>query len=432
MPVFEPTRTWVLDALFERWTPAQTSETVALAAAHGRVLARDYVARYDQPVVRASAMDGIGVSSALFAEGIPDTGAWQEGHEYVRADTGDDFPDEYDAVIPIERVSFCDGGGVVLDLMGGTARNPGSSSAQGSSPGDNEPVVYPGLNIRPAGTSVTKGEPLVAANTRLRPLDLAVLAAGGVTEVQVRKRPVVAFIPTGSELVSVGTVPTRGKTIDSNTVLVTGMLQEMGAEAVCLPIVHDDPAALEAALADALNTADVVLINAGSSKGGEDYNAHLLAEMGEVLCHWIAAAPGRPLCAAIAQGKPVLNIPGPPAATYYVMDWCVRALVARALGVPPAKKRTATVTLTADLNVPSHMEILNRLDVGPAATGATTASTATKTTLTATPIPLRRSTLPRAFAANAQFVNPLGHEGGYHQGDTIEVELLDDSGLVTQ
>jgi molybdopterin molybdotransferase/putative molybdopterin biosynthesis protein len=429
----------VLDALFGRWTPALTTETVALAAAHDRVLARDYTALYDQPVVRASAMDGIGVNSALFAEGMPDTSAWQAGREYVRADTGDDFPDEYDAIIPIERVSMRDGGGIVLDLEGGTDRNPGGGSGAGSgtgspgggaggassggSPGGagnpigNKPVVRPGLNVRPAGDSVTKGELLVAAGTKLRPSDLAVLVAGGVTEVQVRKRPVVAFIPTGSELISVGTVPTRGKTIDSNTVLVAGMLREMGAEAVCLPIVRDDPAALEAALVDALTTADLVLINAGSSKGGEDYNAHLLAEMGEVLCHWIAAAPGRPLCAAIVRDKPVLNIPGPPAATYYVMDWCVRALVARALGVPPAKKRTATVTLTADLNAPSHMEILNRLEVHPAAAALPTA----------TPIPLRQSTMPRAFAANAQFINPLGHEGGYRQGETIEVELLDDS-----
>jgi molybdopterin molybdotransferase/putative molybdopterin biosynthesis protein len=430
------TRAQVLDALFDRWAPAQTSETVALATAYDRVLARDYVALYDQPVVRASSMDGIGVNSALFVEGMPDTSAWQEGREYVRADTGDDFPDEYDAIIPIERVSFCEGGGIVLDLERGTDRNPGGAG----NPSDDKPIVYPGLNIRPAGNSVAKGELLVAAGTKLRPLDLAVLAAGGITEIQVRKRPVVAFIPTGSELVSAGTVPTRGKTIDSNTVLVAGMLREMGAETVCLPIVRDDPAALEATLTDALATADMVLINAGSSKGGEDYNARLLEEMGEVLCHWIAAAPGRPLCAAIVQDKPVINIPGPPLATYYVMDWCTRALVARALGISPAKKRTATVTLTADLKAPSHMEILHRLDVRSVATDADGANDtgtdnrsdrlndldSADTGLLATPIPMRQSTLPRSFAANAQFVNQLGRKDDYHRGETIEVELLSD------
>ncbi|MDR1184851.1 MAG: hypothetical protein LBK67_08650, partial [Coriobacteriales bacterium] len=311
-----PTRQQVLEMIFAKWLPTKKTESVPLAKAGGRILARNYQALYNQPVVRASAMDGIAVKSSAFVNDIkPDTSKWRLGKEYVRADTGDDFPDDYDAVVPIEKVELLENGGFKLNLTicprahGGAAGLPpgvkvsdkncdeGCTGRHGCG---KKPEFAPpaGFNVRPAGSSIPQGEPLVQVGTCLTPLDLAALAVGGILEVEVYVRPKVAFIPTGSELVSLGTVPERGKTIDSNSVLVAAMLEEMGADALIMPIVRDDETALEEALEEALTTADVVLINAGSSKGGEDFNAHLLERRGELLCHWIAAAPGRPLAAA--------------------------------------------------------------------------------------------------------------------------------------
>jgi molybdopterin molybdotransferase/putative molybdopterin biosynthesis protein len=387
-----PTRQWVVEAVRERWCPTPVSEEFPLREVLGRVAAENVSARFDQPVVRASAMDGIGVPSALFADGMPDSGAWRLGHEYVRADTGDDFDDAYDAVVPIEKVTFADGGGLVLE--------------EGLE-------VTAGLNVRPAGSSVAAGELLVRAGTRLTPGDVAALAAGGAAQVAVRRRPVVAFIPTGSELVALGSVPARGKVIDSNSVLVAGMLAEMGAEALCLPIVGDDPQLLGAALDTALGTADLVIINAGSSKGGEDFNARLLEERGELLCHGVAAAPGRPLAVAFVDGKPVLNVPGPPLATWFVMDWCTRALVAHALDVEPAGRPAVEAVLAGKVGAPPFMEILCRVELEQV-DGA----------WMATPVPLRGASLPRAMCASAQFVTALGREGGYQEGEKVTVELL--------
>jgi len=405
MPEQHPTRQWVIDTLKEKWNPASAIEAIPLEAAANRILARDYHALYNQPVYRASAMDGVAVDAARFANGIPNTSSWQLGTDCIRADTGDDFDDAYDAVIPIERISFPENGGIRIDDAPG---------GPGSGPGPSEPFeVHPGLNVRPAGASIPKGELLARTGTKLRPWDLAALAAGGITHPEVRKRPVVAFIPTGSELIPANQAPTRGQTLDSNTVLVREMLRELGAEPLSFPIVRDDPAKLKATLEEALAQADFVLINAGSSKGGEDFNATLLEQMGEVLCHWIAAAPGRPLCAAIVAGKPVINIPGPPLATYYVMDWCTRALVAHALGSVPEQNPTVTATLATKLGAPPFMEILARLDVEKTEEG-----------FVATPIAMRENSMPKLLTAPAQFVTELGRKGGYQQGEQVTIELL--------
>ncbi|MDR3137206.1 MAG: molybdopterin molybdotransferase MoeA [Coriobacteriales bacterium] len=407
-PSKAPTRQQVLALIQEHWQPQVQTETVALGDALGRVLTQSYQALYNQPVVRASNMDGIAVASARFAQGMPDTSHWRLGVDYVRADTGDDFDDAFDAVIPIEHIVFLAEGGIQIDdAARGGLGNPGGL-------GERPRQIEPGLNVRSAGVSVRAGEPLAGPGTRMTATDVAALAAGGISHVEVAKRPLVAFIPTGSELIPLGQQPQRGQTIDSNSLLVAQMLSDFGAEKLLFNPVIDSQTDLEAALDRALKQAQIVLINAGSSKGAEDFNAELLAQKGQLLCHWIASAPGRPLAAAIIDGKPVLNIPGPPLATYFVMDWCVGRLVAQALGTKPEPKRVVWATLTEDLEAPPHMEILRRLEVSQATDGSYLVA------------PLSRSTttIPQLLRAGAQFVNPLGHSGGFKRGEQIEVELL--------
>ena len=172
-----------LEVIISCRVPAQKNETVSLEAALDCVLAEDLYSRYSLPVVRSSTMDGIGVDSALFQQGVPDTTHWRLGRDYVRADTGDDFDDRFDAAIPVEAVTFLKGGGVKLAP-------------------DTE--VSPGMRVRPAGESVARGDLLLRAGTCLRPFNLAAAAVGGHTKLAVVKKPVVAFLPTGSELVPPG------------------------------------------------------------------------------------------------------------------------------------------------------------------------------------------------------------------------------------
>lgn len=337
-----PSRAWVTQALLEKWSVTPEREQIPVEQACGRLLAETVYSRCTIPVVRASAMDGVGVCSAAFANGIPDMSQWTMGNEFVRADTGDDFDDKYDAVIPIERVKVGEHQGLNLD---------------------DDVQVTPGMGIRPRGSTLKEGDLLVKANVPLRPVDLSALVMGGVTHVQVYRKPRVAFIPTGSELIEPGAEMARGKVYDSNSILARQLLIEMGAEPVMFPIVRDDMGQINDVFEQALRQADIVIINGGSSKGSEDYNARLLTERGEVLCHGVAAAPGRPMCVALVDNKPAVNLPGPPLALFYGMDWLVRALICKATRLPFPKRPTITATLSEDIKYGKTMEILCKMSV---------------------------------------------------------------------
>ena len=160
--------------------PVSQTETIPVEAALGRVLTRDQYAQATIPVARASAMDGVAVCAVRFGQGMPDTAGWKLGVDFCRTDTGDDFDDRFDAVIPIERVQISEKG--QLTILG-------------------DMQVRPGDNIRPRGSAIRTGELVARKHRQLRPFDLACLAMGGIAQVEVYRRPRVAFIPTGSELV---------------------------------------------------------------------------------------------------------------------------------------------------------------------------------------------------------------------------------------
>ena len=393
------TRAQALEALFSAWRPeALETEEIPLEEACGRVLARDMHALLDLPVVRASMMDGVCVDASRFAGGCPDTSGWKREVDYDRADTGDDFPDAFDAVIPIEQAAFGPGGTLTLS--------------------PEEPVV-PGLHVRPRGSTLRTGDLLMRGGLPIRGVDLAALAMGGVTAVPVYRRPRVAFFPTGSELVPVGAPVTRGKNIDSNSLLAREMLREMGAQPLCHPVVPDRPEALERALETGLAEADVVILNGGSSKGEEDFNARLLEREGQVICHWLSAGPGRPMCIALVRGKPVINLSGPSMAAFYGLDWCIRPIVARLLGLPAARRQRVSGVLAEDLHCPPSLDFLCRMNVRPAPGGGYTLH----------PVPFKTASLPLCMGSNATFVSPIG-EGPYPKGTVLEVELLRDESLL--
>ncbi|MDR0641486.1 MAG: molybdopterin molybdotransferase MoeA [Treponema sp.] len=320
-------RAEVIEKLFALWTPRRETETLPLEQSHGRICGADLRSRLSLPELRSSGGDGIAVRSADFAGPFPDTSTWREGFNYIRADTGDDFDDRFDAVIMIEALTFNEDGGFSLP------------------PGFN---VLPGMNVRGRGDLVMEGDLLLKRGLPIRACDMGALAMGGITEVPVLRKPVTAFIPTGNELVPPGAIPKRGQNIDSNSVMIRHLLLEMGAEPLIFPIVRDEAGIIRGVLEEALERADLVLVNGGSSKGAEDHNARLLAEMGQVLSHGVNSAPGRPLCVALIGGKPVINLPGPMLATYFGADWCIRGIICRALGIPVPQRPKVKAVLKGE------------------------------------------------------------------------------------
>lgn len=388
-----PTRKLIVETLLEKWNPEKQTETISIDNALNRVLARNYEALYSIPVMRASAMDGVAVISDRFENGIPDTSGWKLGEDFSRADTGDDFDDRYDAVIPIEDVLISEDGRLSIN--------------------DNVSVKS-NMNIRPAGSTIHKGETVGREHRRLQSFDLACLAMGGITEIEVYKKPRVAFLPTGSELVPLGQDVTRGKNIDSNSVLVKNMLIEMGAEPILYPITKDSKEELNLVLDSALNDADIIIISGGSSKGEEDFNARILEERGAALFHWVAAAPGKPMCVAMIDNKPVINIPGPPVAMFYGMDWCIRELVNKMLYLPMPKRCKIKGELTAEIAAPPGMEILCLMDIEQTEEGYKVKQKK-----------WRGGSMVDTLSAGATYITELG-TAVKHPGEIIEVTLLRD------
>lgn len=378
-----------LDSLFSRWHPEPQTEIIPVAQAKGRILAEDQFARYDLPVFRASQMDGIAVRSSDFADGLPDTSVWIEGRDYVRADTGDDFDDAFDAVIMIEQVELLGEQGIALHL------NP-------------DQKILPGTCVAPKGSRLARGELVAHGGFTLNAVTLSSLVNGGVTEVPVLKRPRVGYIPTGSELVPAGAVPQRGQNINSNTPLVAGLLEQFGAEPVLYDIVPDDREKLSAALNKAIQETDIVLMSGGSSKGEEDYTTRLFEEHGALLSHWVKAVPGRPMSVAFdaATGTPLVNLSGPPAACLNGMIWCVNTIISRWMGRAPYEFAREWAVLDEDLHAPGILEMLSTLFLYRAEDGM-----------------LHAVFTDRSLACNGFYISSLGEEFA-PAGETILVSLL--------
>lgn len=389
-----PTREEIIDTLFDKWTPKRRIELVSINDALNRVLAQNYKALYSIPYCRSSAMDGVAVDSRRFLNGIPNTSKWIKGKDYCRADTGDDFDDRFDAVIPIEFVDISINGEITFSPEVKVCRN---------------------MNVNPCGSMVAEGEIVGKQGTLLRSFDLSCLAMGGITEVNVYSKPKVTFLPTGSELIPLGERMQRGKNIDSNSILVRSMLVEMGAEPTIFPIIKDNEYDLNVALDKAVEISDVVILSGGSSKGEEDFNADILEKRGATLFHWVAAAPGKPMCVALIDNKPIINIPGPPLAMLYGMDWCTRAIVNRILNIPMPKRIKIKGRLTEKIVYPADMEIFCLMDVER-----------DKKEYKVKQKLWKNGRMTESIRAGAFYITELGKDGVINIGEKIDVTLLRD------
>lgn len=377
-----------------RWKPEPRVETVMLDRAFGRVLAEDLVGLCNLPVVRASRFDGYAMRSADFAGGVlPDTSSWREGVDFAPADTGDDFPDAFDMVVAVESTR--------RDGEGHLSLAPDGKFAAG-----------PGVGVSPCGSISRAGEPICVAHTCLTPEAVAAAAVGGYAQVPVFARPKVAFVPTGTELVPWGSSPSRGQNIEANSLLVRGLVQEWGGEALVYPLVRDDRESVAAALEQALEAADIVVLNAGSSRGGDDFNAELLAGRASYFRHGVKMVPGRPVGMAIVDGKPVVNAPGPVLAAWLCMDWLVRGLMAQWFGMEPGRRERACVRLGEAVEDPKDRERLVRMTLAPGDDGTPVAT------------PVKKLGVPQTLVGTDALFTLPAERAGAAAGELVEVELL--------
>ncbi len=319
-----------LDAAAVRNT---ATETLALDDALDRVTARPVIARLSSPHYHACAMDGIAVVAARTA-GALETAPVELviGAGALVVDTGDPLPDGFDAVIPIEQVEPRGDDRVAVRA-----------------------AAAPFQHVRAIGEDVVASEVVVPALRRLGVADLAACAAAGVAAVEVLRRPRVAVITTGDELVDVtADAPEPGAILDSNGVLLRACVRTYGGEVALALRVRDEEEALVAAVRDAVGVADVVVVNAGSSAGRDDYTARVFARFGDVVVHGVAIRPGHPLVLAVARDAhvPLLGIPGYPVSAAICADLFLRPLLERLGHRDAPEPREIEVELTRKLFSP--------------------------------------------------------------------------------
>lgn len=402
-----PSRQEVVAELARRWHPVPAVEEVppTIDAALGRVLARDVTAAFDFPPAQTSGRDGIAVRFDDFAAGIPDSSAWVRGKDYATADTGDDVPDEFDTVIQVEDLRFA---GVPGSKQGGT---PGGCSFDDGFTIAQAPAQR-GEHVNAAGSAFRAGDVIVPAGSRLTPERLSAAVACGAQALEVYARPRVGIIPTGDELVPAGTTPARGQTVNSNATLLAAYVRQLGGEPIVHDIVLDRHDLIAAAVDEALSCCDIVLVNAGSSKGSEDCAPIVLAERaGVVIHHGQRCAPGKPSMSALTPaGQVMCVIPGPPIAADSAMHWLVFSLVAQWFGTEP-HERTVRAIVGQDMEA-KPFEVWRRCRLERGEDGQ-----------------LHVRLMPMGGAPT------LGHADGilrtptvedYHAGDVVDVLLLTD------
>lgn len=308
---------------FKGSTPAK--EVLPLVACTGRVLAKNIYAEEYVPGFDRSSVDGYAViasdtfgcsdsmSAILKLKGIVDMGRDADFEifpgECAYVSTGGAVPDGADAVVMLEYTESYGGGEIGV--------------LKPAAPGGN--MVYRGDDVFP-------GKLVLKAGRTLRSEDIGALAALGITEVSVVKKPVVGIISTGDELVDINQTPGVGQVRDVNSSMLSAAIQDFGAEAKPYGIVRDGYQRLKTALIDALNECDMVLISGGSSVGQMDSTCAVIEELGELLLHGIAMKPGKPTIAGDISGKPVFGLPGHPVAAHFISEVFVRPLVQQLLG----------------------------------------------------------------------------------------------------
>jgi putative molybdopterin biosynthesis protein len=219
------------------------------------------------------------------------------------------------------------------------------------------------------GEDMVASELILPAGHVLRPVDLGALAAGGKSAVSVARKPRVAILPSGSELVPVGQPVRRGDIIEYNSLVLVAQVNGWGGEATRFPPTPDDFEQISAAVDQAAEQADLVLLNAGSSAGSEDFSAQVIASLGQVLVHGVAVRPGHPviigmLAATGGRSVPVIGVPGYPVSAALTGEIFVERLVARWLGRRPAEPLTVEAVLTRKVNSPPGDDDYLRVVVG--------------------------------------------------------------------
>lgn len=382
-------------------------ESVTLQRGLGRFLARDVVAGLYLPPFDRAVMDGY----ALRAEDVRNAsqekparldvvGESRLGEECgiavgpgtaVAVATGSMIPSGADTVVVVERTSTLPGNQVAVHAPAG-----------------------PGQSIASKGEDVTPGTVVLRKGVKIRPQDIGILKALGLARVQVVKRPRIAILSTGNELVD-STKEHAAKSVDINRPILSAMVQDSGADTIDLGIMRDREGEITAALRKGAKSSEAVIVTAGSSVGKGDLVPKCIDRLGKpgMLVHGVAMRPAMPTGLAVVNGKPVLSFPGFPVSAIFAFRVFARPLIARMMGVREQVEPTVKAVLSDRISGAPGYRTFVRVAVKKTENG-----------FVAEPLKLQRASVLMSMVGANGIVTILEDVIAFEAGQTIDVALL--------
>jgi molybdopterin molybdotransferase len=387
------------------------AETLNTIEARGRVLADDLYSKVDLPHFHRAAMDGYAVkakdtfgASATLPAYIKVAGTVEMGKEAVEAvsngaamriSTGGMLPPGCDSVVMVEYTE--DLGNGMVEIQRG---------------------VSPWQNVIQIGDDIRKGDLVFSRGRRLRAHDLGALTGIGVASLRVFKKPIVALISTGDEIVDVAAEPAPGQVRNINQHSLAGLIEEWGGALCDYGVVRDDQAALEAIMRHALQGADLLLLSGGSSVGARDITLEAILAMPEAKIHFhgISVSPGKPTIFASGCGKPILGLPGYPVSALVIFDLFAVPLLRKLSGENVTSsaqpRKTTRAVLKTNVDSPSGREDYVRVGLEEI-----------DGRLYATPLPNKSGAIFTLVKADGMVRIGLNQEG-VEEGEEVEVILF--------
>lgn len=368
---------------------APRTQVIPVQQACGRVTAQPVYAHICAPHYAASAMDGVAVVARDTFGATETTPITLRPEQFTVLDTGDPIPEDKDAVIMVEDIVKNADGSITIHA-----------------------AAAPWQHIRQIGEDVCAGEMILPAHMEVSPSAIGAMIAGGMLEIPVICKPLVGIIPTGDEIIPPCADPRPGDIMEFNSSIFSAMLGQWGAETRTYPIVPDKFDEIKAAVAQAAAECDLVILNAGSSAGREDFSAKVIGELGQVLYHGIAMKPGKPAILGCMGAKPILGVPGYPVSGIIVIEELLKPLIEYWLKAGAAPAATAMATLTRPVVSGLKYQEFVRVRMGYVGDK-----------LMASPLSRGSGVVSSFMKADGILTVPQGVEG-YEAGEQVQVRLL--------
>jgi len=365
------------------------TEVIPVWDACGRVTAHAVYAHICAPHYAASAMDGVAVRAKDTFGATETTPITLQPGDFIVVDTGDPVPEDCDAVIMVEDVVKNEDGSITIHA-----------------------AAAPWQHIRQIGEDICAGEMILPSYMTVSPSAIGAMIAGGVLEIEVIRKPVVGIIPTGDEIIPPCTDPKPGDIVEFNGSIFSAMVHQWGAEAKVYPIVPDKFDAIKETVAKAAEECDLVILNAGSSAGRDDYSTRVIRELGEVLYHGIAMKPGKPAILGCKGATPILGVPGYPVSGIIVIEQLLKPLVDHWLKVSAQQNQYAKAVLTRPVVSGLKYEEFVRVRMGYVGNK-----------LMASPLSRGSGVVSSFMKADGILEVPQGLEG-HEAGEEVNVRLL--------